>query len=88
MLWLAGEYLKEEFQKWHKHTNRQVNLIDCWTASFAVKKSPQSQVQVSSTSVKYKWKETELIGCLCMIPLAWTGFETVETLESQFCPIG
>ena len=83
MLWFADlNLLKEEFQGCDRQTDKQVNLIDCWTASFAVKKSPQSQVQVSSTSVKYKWKETVLIGCLCMIPLAWTGFETVKTIKS------
>ena len=57
MLWLAGEHLKEEFQKWHKHTNRQINLIDCWTASFAVKNwkcfkdIPDRPIEVPG----YKW---------------------------------
>ena len=37
--WLGGP-LTDEFQKWRqtdRHTNK-VNLIDCWTATFAVKK--------------------------------------------------
>ena len=39
MLWLAGEPSKDKFQLCtHTHTQTdKVNLIDCWTATFAVK---------------------------------------------------
>ena len=31
--WLVN-LLKELFQEWHKQTNRQSDMIDCWTAYF------------------------------------------------------
>ena len=34
--WL-GEPLTDEFQEW-RQTHKQIDLIDCWTATFAVKK--------------------------------------------------
>ena len=40
--WLLN-LLKEEFQGCDKQTNKQINLIDCWTASFAVKNSVSKQ---------------------------------------------
>ena len=36
-VWLVDS-LKEEFQEWHKQTNTQIDLIACWTATFAVNK--------------------------------------------------
>ena len=38
VLWFADlNLLKEELQGCDKQTNKQIDLIDCWTASFAVK---------------------------------------------------
>ena len=38
VLWLADETFKWRISRL-AHTHTQVNLIDCWTASFAVKNS-------------------------------------------------
>ena len=44
VLWFADlNLLKEELQGCDKQTDKQIDLIDCWTASFAVKKSGQGQ---------------------------------------------
>ena len=42
MLWLAGEPLKDNFQLCTQ-TDGQVNLIACWTATFALKNSVSQQ---------------------------------------------
>ena len=48
VLWLAGEPLKDNFQLCtHGRTNKQINLIDCWTATFAVKKYKEFEIQVN-----------------------------------------
>ena len=42
VLWLAGEPLKDNFQLCTQ-TDGQVNLIACWTATFALKNSVSQQ---------------------------------------------
>ena len=39
VLWLADEPFKRRISKveTHRHTHRQIDLIDCWTATSAVK---------------------------------------------------
>ena len=60
--------LKEEFQgcdgQTDKQTNRQINLIDCWTASFAVKNAqPHSvHIHVQCAYIDYLWVHT-LFNC-------------------------
>ena len=55
VLWLAGEPLKDDFQLCtHRHTdgqtNKQINLIDCWTATFAVKNHELKLSKMSRTT--------------------------------------
>ena len=50
--------LKEEFQKWHRQTHRHTNtqtyfIRDCWTATFAVKKSFKTK-QIKSVFILIK----------------------------------
>ena len=54
VLWLAGEPLKDNFQLCTQ-TDGQVNLIACWTATFAVKNTNQNFTQTSSPDESHCW---------------------------------